>query len=213
MRNFIVGISGASGIILGYKLITQLIKGGYAVHVVMSKDAYITAYEEILQGPKTLEQLFETFSEEERGRVKVYKNNDFRAPFASGTFQTDGMAITPCSMATLAAIAIGLSDNLLRRAADVVLKERRRLVIVPREAPLSETHLENMLKLTRQGAVILPPSPAWYNHPKSLDDVESYIVGKTLDLLHVQNDIYARWNGGIGIKEGRGGGIGVKGKV
>jgi 4-hydroxy-3-polyprenylbenzoate decarboxylase len=104
------------------------------------------------------------------------------------------MLLIPCSMATLAAVAMGLGDNLIRRAADVTLKERRRLVVVPRETPLHEAHLDNMVRITRMGGVILPPVPAWYNQPRSLEDVENFVVGRAFDLLGIDSALYRRWD-------------------
>ena len=130
---------------------------------------------------------------EEREFVTCYKVNDFKAPIASGSFKTSGMCIVPCSMATLAALSCGLADNLLRRAADVTLKERRPLIIAPREAPLNAIHLENMLKLSRLGAVIFPPIPAWYMRPSTLEEMENFMVNRLLDSLKLPNLDYDRW--------------------
>jgi 4-hydroxy-3-polyprenylbenzoate decarboxylase len=125
----------------------------------------------------------------------VHENGNLGATIASGSFPSDGMAVVPCSMKTLAAIAHGYSDNLLTRAADVTLKERRPLVLVPREMPYSPIHLENMLALARSGAVILPPSPAFYNHPQDLGDLVRFVAGKILDQLRIPNTLSTRWNG------------------
>jgi 4-hydroxy-3-polyprenylbenzoate decarboxylase len=136
----------------------------------------------------------ESFAPELQERITLHNNNDMASPIASGSVQTDGMLIIPCSMGTLAAISMGMADNLLRRAADVTLKEQRPLVIVPRETPLSPLHLENMLKLSRLGVAIVPPVPAWYHHPTSLREVEDTIVGRALDSLNIiTEDLYQRW--------------------
>ncbi len=197
-RHFVIGISGASGIILGFKVVQALLchaqeENAY-VHLVMTKDARYTALEELQKAYPNDASVLKEFSEESRNRVSLYGIRDFGAPIASGTFTTQGMAIVPCSMASLAAIATGISDNLLRRAADVTLKERRRLVVVPREAPFSSIHLQHMLTLSNMGASIIAPQPAWYTHPKTIEDVEDHIVGRILDSLGVHIN-YARWQG------------------
>src|SRR5581483_7589041 len=139
------------------------------------------------------QKIVSSFSKEAQKLIEIHHFKDFTASIASGTFHVDGMLIIPCSMASLAAIATGLSDNLLRRAADVQLKEKRPLVIVPREAPLHEIHLEHMLKLSRMGASIVPPSPGWYTKPKTLEDIENFIVGRALDALKLDVKLYPRW--------------------
>jgi len=122
-----------------------------------------------------------------------YAYYDQAAPISSGSYRTDGMIIAPCSMKSLASIRVGLSDNLITRAADVVLKERKKLVIVPRETPLSSIHLENMLHLSNYGAIIVPPMPAFYNKPKTLDDVVDHFVARILDQFGIDNDYTTRW--------------------
>jgi 4-hydroxy-3-polyprenylbenzoate decarboxylase len=129
----------------------------------------------------------------------TYAPGDMGAAISSGSFRTDGMVIAPCSAKTLAAIAHGYGDNLIHRAADVVLKERRRLVLVVREAPLSDIHLENMLKLSRMGAVILPPMPAFYNNPRTVDDVVDYTVARILDQFGIEVESAMRWSGDMGV--------------
>lgn len=203
MAEIIVGITGASGIVLGHRTVDVLASTGHRVHLILSRAALCTAQEEMGADFASTERFLNTFSLEQRQMITVHKIGDFNAPIASGSYPVDGMVVIPCSMATLSAIAIGMSDNLLRRAADVMLKERRRLVIVPREAPFSEIHLENMLRLTRIGAVILPPVPAWYTKPKTLQDVEDFIVGRALDGLNIDAKLYPRWGMGEEDKEGR----------
>jgi len=176
MARIVVGVTGASGVILAKRAVELLIANGHQVEVVISKAADYTPSLENVELPEA-----------------THKIHDIGASIASGSYQVDGMLLIPCSMATLAAIACGLSDNLIRRAADVTLKERRKLVIIPREAPFSEIHLENMLKITRMGGVILPPSPAWYLHQKSLQDVEEFIVGRAFDLLGLEANFSPRW--------------------
>ena len=193
MSEIVVGISVASAIILGHRLVEVLAKLQYRVHLVLSRAALYTALEEMGPEYATAERFYESFAPELRQYILPQKIGDFGAAIASGSHHTAGMVVVPCSMATLAAIAMGLSDNLLRRAADVTMKERRRLIIVPRETPLSEVHLDNMLRLTRMGGVILPPVPAWYTRPQTLHDMEDFIVGRILDLLGIDANLYPRW--------------------
>lgn len=192
MARFVVGISGASGVRLAYKALFHLARLGHNVELVVSRDASLTLLEEMGEEYASPHKFISSFPEAARGLIRQHQIGDFHSPIASGSFKHDGCLIIPCSMATLGAIASGVSDTLLRRAADVTLKERRKLVLVPREAPLHEIHLENMLKLCRMGATIIPPQPAWYMHPKTVDDMEEFLVSRILDQLGV--DIGApRW--------------------
>lgn len=186
MRRVIVGISGATGAIFGVRLL-QLLQDNDAVetHLVMSKWAERTIEHET---PFTVGQVAAMAH-------VVHDLQNQAASISSGSFLTEGMVIAPCSMKTLAAIAAGFADDLLHRAADVVMKERRRLVLVTRETPFSTIHLENMLKLARVGAVILPPMPAFYNHPASIDDVVNHICARVLDVFGISNDATRRWDG------------------
>jgi len=195
MAKIVVGISGASGIVLGYKTILLLTQYGHYIDLVMTKDAQLTAAEELDEKLATAQKMIKSLSVQQQEKITLYQNNDFFAPIASGSYKVDAMIIVPCSMTTLAACAMGLSDTLLRRAADVTLKERRPLLLVPREAPFSEIHLENMLKLVRCGAIVIPPMPAWYVHPKSIEDVELFIVGRIFDALKLDADFAPRWTG------------------
>lgn len=192
MGRFVVGVSGASGMILALRLIDALTKGGHFVELTLSKAALYTVSLELGKEFATPEKFFAKIENKEL--VTTHASQDTGCAIASGSFLTDGMIIIPCSMTTLAAVAIGLGDNVLRRAADVTLKERRQLIIVPRESPFSEIHLENMLKLCRRGATVLPPIPAWYTEPKTLEDVENFIVGKVLDVLKIEHTLYPRWH-------------------
>jgi 4-hydroxy-3-polyprenylbenzoate decarboxylase len=181
----VVGISGASGAIYGIRALQVLKKCGAETHLILTDAAR-----------KTI-RLETTFSEEgvEKLASEVHSIGDLTSKLASGSFQTDGMIVIPCSMKTLAGIATGYSDNLLLRAADVTLKERRRLVLVARETPLSLIHLENMVKVTRAGAIVLPAMPAFYNKPKTIDDLVDQVVGKALDLLGVEHNLTRSWEG------------------
>lgn len=187
MRRIIVGITGASGVIYGVRFLEMIKK--YAtdseVHLVISNTAIsILKYEVGLDRESVLK-----FAD------KVYGENELSAPIASGSFKHDGMVIIPCSMKTLAAIAHGITDNLITRAADVTLKERRRLILVIRETPLNLIHIRNMELVTLAGAIVMPAAPAFYNKPRTIDDMVNFIVGRVLDLLGIENDLYRRWTG------------------
>jgi 4-hydroxy-3-polyprenylbenzoate decarboxylase len=188
----IVGITGATGAIYGVRLLERLREAGAETHLVISR-----------WGARTL--LHETSWSRERVEALASVTHapaDMGAAISSGSFRTDGMVIAPCSAKTLAAIAHGFGENLIHRAADVVLKERRRLVLSVREAPLSDIHLENMLKLSRMGAVILPPMPAFYNNPRTVDDVIDYTVARILDQFGIQVESAMRWSGDMGVGRG-----------
>lgn len=181
----IVGITGATGTIFGVRLLQMLHGSGIETHLVMSKWGARTLVHET---DFTLEQV-------QRMATRSYPVGDQGAAISSGSFLTLGMVVAPCSMGTLAAIANGLADNLIHRAADVILKERRKLVLVARESPLHEIHLENMLKLSRMGVIILPPVPAFYNHPQSLDDMINHVTMRVLDQFDIHLDVMNRWDG------------------
>jgi 4-hydroxy-3-polyprenylbenzoate decarboxylase len=181
----IVAITGATGTIFGVRLLQMLQGSGVETHLIMSKWGARTLIHET---DYTVEQV-------ERMATRNYPLGDQGAAISSGSFTTLGMVIAPCSMRTLAAIANGLGDNLIHRAADVILKERRRLVLVVRESPFNDIHLENMLKLSRMGVVILPPVPAFYNHPQNLDDMINHVAMRTLDQFDIHLDVMNRWDG------------------
>ena len=183
-RRLIVGISGASGAIYGVRLL-QMLKGtDIETHLVMSRWAARTLVHETDFTPEQVQRLASV----------AHPIGDQGAAISSGSFVTMGMIIAPCSVRTLAAIAHGLGDNLIHRAADVVLKERRKLVLAVREAPLSEIHLENMLRLSRMGVVIAPPVPAFYSRPKTIDEMVNYSAARLLDQFGVHVDV-ERWAG------------------
>ena len=184
-RRVIVGITGASGSIFGVRLLEVLRDAGVETHLVMSQWAARTLVHETDYSVAHVQAL----------ASERYAIGDVGAAISSGSFHTLGMIIAPCSMRTLGAIAHGVGDNLIHRAADVVLKERRRLVLAVRESPLNEIHLENMLKLSRMGVSICPPTPAFYNHPKSLDDVVAYTVARLLDQFSLDAAGAQRWSG------------------
>jgi flavin prenyltransferase len=184
-RRLIVGITGATGAIFGVRLLQALRAADVESHLVLSKWGQQTVEHET---SLSLEQLRELAS-------VVHGAGNMASTISSGSFLTDGMVIAPCSVRTLAAIASGNGENLVHRAADVVLKERRRLVLVVRETPLSEIHLENMLKLARIGATILPPMPAFYNEPQTVDDIVDHIVARVLDQFGIPAEFAKRWDG------------------
>jgi 4-hydroxy-3-polyprenylbenzoate decarboxylase len=178
----IVGITGASGVIYGKRLLEVLREKKIRVHLVISESAERVIEHEI--GDRGLL---------ERSAWRVYNPRDLGAPLTSGSFKVDRMVIVPASMKTIAAIASGYCENLIARAADVQIKERRPLIIVPRETPLNAIHLENMAKLSRLGVAILPAMPGFYHHPKSIGDLVDFVVGKILEQLNIDHDLYARW--------------------
>ncbi len=181
----IVGITGATGTIFGVRLLQMLHGSGVETHLVMSKWAARTLTHETPHSLKYVQSL----------ATQNYGIGAQGAAISSGSFVTLGMVIAPCSMRTLAAIAHGLGDNLIHRAADVILKERRKLVLVVRESPFNEIHLENMLKLARMGVVILPPVPAFYNNPQNLDDMINHITMRVIDQFDIHLDVMNRWDG------------------
>jgi 4-hydroxy-3-polyprenylbenzoate decarboxylase len=183
-RRLIVALTGASGTIFGVRLLQMLRGTGIETHLVMSRWAARTLVHETPYTPEQVQKLADV----------VHPLTDQAAPISSGSFITMGMVVAPCSARTLAAIAHGVGDNLIHRAADVVLKERRKLVLAVRESPLSEIHLENMLKLSRMGVVIAPPLPAFYARPQSIDDMVDYSVSRILDQLGIHLDVH-RWSG------------------
>jgi len=183
-RRLIVGITGATGVVYGVRILQALQATGVESHLVVSR-----------WGARTLlHETDHTLAEVRAMATRTYSENDQGAAISSGSFLTLGMVIAPCSMKTLSAIAHGQSDDLIHRAADVVIKEKRRLVLAVREAPLSEIHLENMLKLARMGVVIAPPVPAFYERPGSIDDIVDHTVSRLLDLFDIHLET-ARWNG------------------
>ncbi len=181
----IVGITGSTGSIFGIRLLQILKDSAIESHLVISKWGARTLLHETPYTTDYVKAL----------ATCTYPDSDQGAAISSGSFITDGMIIAPCSMRTLAAIANGQGDNLIHRAADVILKERRKLALMVREAPLNAIHLENMLKLSRMGVVIIPPVPAFYNHPQTLDDMINHIAMRALDQFGIHIDATTRWDG------------------
>ena len=194
-QRWVVGITGASGSIYGIRLIETLLASEMDVHIVISNAGWRVLHEELgWSGTDREGTLKEKFGSYPASYV-YHPVADIGASIASGSFQVEGMIIVPCSMGTLSAVANGSSDNLLARAADVMLKEGRPLVLVPRETPLHAIHLENMLKLSRLGVRMIPAMPAFYFHPETMDDLINFVVGKVLDNLRIDHQLFRRWEG------------------
>src|SRR6185295_20100209 len=192
-----VAFTGASGLPYGLRLLECLIVARARVYLLYSPAAPVVARQELeLTLPTQPAAAAAYFAERYRaepGQLVVFGREDWMAPVASGSNPADAMVVCPCSMGTLAAIAQGLADNLIERAADVVLKEGRKLILVPRETPFSAIHLENMLRLSRAGAVILPANPGFYHHPTRLEDLVDFVVARVLDQLGVAHKLMPRW--------------------
>ena len=183
MERFVVGMSGASGAILGIRLLEFLSKSDFEVHLVISGSAKRTIAMETDWKLKDVEALAD----------HIHDFDDIGAPIASGSFRTRGMVIIPCSIKTLSALANSYNTNLLIRAADLTLKERRRLVVVPREAPLHRGHLDLMAKVERLRGMIMPPFMTFYHRPENMDDMINHLVGKVLDCFDIDNSLFRRW--------------------
>ena len=184
-RRIVVGMTGASGAIIGVRLLEALARSEVEIHLVVSKWAQQTLEHETGHTVADLRDLADVY----------HGPGDMGAKVSSGSFVTDGMIVAPCSARSVAAIANGFGEHLVHRAADVILKERRKLVLMVRESPFNEIHLENMLKLARMGVCILPPVPAFYNHPETLDDVVGHFVARALDQIGVPAEFAKRWDG------------------
>ncbi len=184
MKRLIIGLSGASGAIYGIRLL-EAIQEKVESHLVMTDNAKLIISQETAYSVDQVAAL----------ASKVYNDNELSSPISSGSFITDGMVILPCSIKTLSAIAHSYSSNLISRAADVILKERRRLIVCVREAPFHLGHLQLMTRVAELGGIIFPPIPAFYQCPESIDDIIKHTVGKVLDLLQINHTLYKRWNG------------------
>ena len=191
-KRLIVGITGATGAIYGVQMLRTLSElDGWESHVILTDAGALNLWHELKMKRRELEKLADF----------AYHPKDIGATIASGSFLTEGMVVAPCSMKTLAAVAHAHADDLVSRAADVVLKERRRIVLVPRETPLNLAHLRNMTAVTEMGGIIFPPVPAFYAAPKSLDDIVAHTVARVLDLFGVHSARLARWQGMKGTPE------------
>lgn len=194
-KKYTVAITGASGSIYGIRLVEELLKAGCNVNLVISetgKDVLLHETGIDLQGneEEAGEKAKKYFK---KGALSLFDNSNLFASISSGSHKTDGMIIAPCSMGALGRIASGHSQKLIERTADVMLKEKRRLILVPRETPLNQIHLENMLKLSKMNVDIVPAMPAFYQRPKTMDDLVNFVVGKVLDLLQVEHNLFERW--------------------
>jgi len=192
-----LALSGASGMAYGLRLLECLLIADIRVYLLVSQAAHIVAKQELgvalpARSIDLEKQLTDSLHARD-GQLRVFGREDWNAPVASGSNPADAMVVCPCSMGTLAAIAHGISDNLIERAADVMLKEQRKLILVPREAPFSTLHLENMLKLSKMNAVILPANPGFYHRPQSVEDIIDFVVARILDQLGIQHTLMARW--------------------
>lgn len=196
-RTITLAFTGASGLPYGMRLLECLLQSGLRVYLIYSQAAQIVARQEMdLSLPSRAKEaqalLTERFSVNLK-QLQVFGREEWFAPVASGSNPADAMVICPCTMGTLASVSAGLSDNLIERAADVMLKERRTLILVPRETPLSSIHLENMLRLSQAGAVILPANPGFYHRPTSVDAIVDFVVARILDQLQVDHSLMSRW--------------------
>lgn len=185
-RRLVIAITGATGAVYGVRLLQQLgATPGVETHLVVSDAAALTLHQELGMARRDVEALAHV----------VHKNRDIGAAVASGSFESDGMVIAPCSMKTLAAVALGLSDNLIARAADVILKERRRLVLMVRETPFNLAHLRNMTAVTEMGGIVFPPLPSFYHRPASIDEMVDHTVARVIDLFGIAHALAPRWAG------------------
>lgn len=194
-----VALTGASGFRYGLRLLECLLSEGHTVYLLVSEAARAVAIHEdnlVIPGQTSLmAEFFQQRFQIDTERLKIFSAHEWTAPIASGSAFVDAMVVCPCSSGTLAAIAQGLSNNLIERAADVMIKEQRKLILVPREMPLSAIHLENMLKLARLNTVIMPASPGFYHHPSAIEDLVDFVVARILNTLGVEQKLVAPWGG------------------
>jgi 4-hydroxy-3-polyprenylbenzoate decarboxylase len=197
MATYTVAISGASGAPYALRLLQILIKGGHSVYLSISGDGLSILNDEaglMLKGSETdIQFALEKHLEAKEGQIAYFDEDNMYAPIASGSVKVDAMVVIPCSMKTLASLANGFASNLIERAADVTLKEKRKLIVVPRETPLSAIHLRNMLTLAEMNCHIIPAMPAFYHHPKRVSDLVDFVVGRVLDSMGIENDLSPRW--------------------
>jgi 4-hydroxy-3-polyprenylbenzoate decarboxylase len=193
MSGWVIGITGASGAIYGVRLCKYLLSQGHSLHLIISEAGWRVLHDEldwnVSRRKETLQEQFGSLP----GHMEYHPVNNIGASVASGSFRTQGMVIVPCSMGTLSGIAHGSSDNLLERTADVMLKEGRKLILVPRETPLHAIHLQNMLTLANMGVTMIPAMPAFYHRPASLGEMIDFLVGKVLDIMNIEHSLYKRW--------------------
>lgn len=197
-KPYVVGITGASGAVYGIRFVELLTELGHSVALIVSKAARLVIAEELgvsVGNAADKGELKTFFPPPLLERISLYSNEDLTAPVASGSYPTQGMIVIPCSTGTLGSIANGISTNLIHRSAECALKEGRRLVIVPRETPLSAIQLENLLKLARLGVRVVPANPGFYSGARSIQDLVDFVVGKVLDALEIPHALYPRWTG------------------
>jgi len=197
MAIYTIGITGASGSAYGLRVLEVLVAAGHTVYVSLTRDGMHILNDETglaLKGSETdIQNALVKHLGAREGQVRYFDEDNMYAPIASGSAKVDGMAVIPCSMKALSSLANGFASNLIERAADVTIKERRKLVIVPRETPLSTIHLRNMLSLAEAGCHIIPAMPAFYHRPRNIEDLVDFIAGRVLDALGVENDLSPRW--------------------
>lgn len=196
-KTIILALTGASGVQYGISLLKQLLTHGHKVYLLVTRAAHVViSMETELSWPSSTHELQEQLCKRygvDAEHLNVCGEMEWVSPIASGASSVDAMVVCPCSMGSLSSIAVGASANLLERAADVMLKERKKIILVPRETPFSDIHLENMLKLSRMGAVILPANPGFYNQPQQLDDLIDFLVARILDHLNIEQVLQPKW--------------------
>ena len=196
-RTFALAFTGASGMHYGIRLLEKILDSGNNVYLMYSPAAQIVAQQEmkltLSSRTKETEEFLSHRFKAKKGQLRIFGQKEWFAPVASGSSLVDAMIICPCSMGTLAAIAAGLAKNLIERAADVMLKENQKVILVPRETPFSAIHLENMQKLVRCGSIILPANPGFYHHPESVQDLIDFVVARILDHLNIEHSLIPRW--------------------
>ncbi len=196
-KTIVLALSGASGVQYGVRLLEQLLLHGHSVYLLVTRAAHVViSMETELSWPSNTHELSRQLCLRygvDESQLRVCGEAEWAAPIASGSATVDSMVVCPCSMGTLSSIAVGASANLLERAADVMLKERKQLILVPRETPFSDIHLENMLKLSRMGALLMPANPGFYNHPQSVEDIVDFMVARILDHLGIEQVLQPKW--------------------
>jgi len=195
MSRYFVGMTGASGHVFAQRLIRALVECGHDVDLALTGAGHKVLAHELGVRCKNEADLAAWLGADVARNLRLFGNSQVEAPAASGTSGTKAAILIPCSMGTLARVSVGFSSNLVERVADVAVKERRTLVLVPRETPLSQIHLENMLRMTQLGATVLPAMPGWYHKPRTMDDLVDHVVGKILDRLGLEHTVGARWSG------------------
>ncbi|MEW6001500.1 MAG: flavin prenyltransferase UbiX [Nitrospirota bacterium] len=200
MGVYTLAITGASGSIYGVRLLQYLLNLGHKVYLIITKEGAFILKEEVgydWQGPEDMvERKIKRELRPKKAHLSYFGEENLSAPISSGSVKIDAMVIMPCSMKTISGIVHGYANNLVERAADVMIKEGRTLVVVPRETPLNTIHLRNMLSLSETGVKIIPAMPAFYSHPKHIEDIVNFVVGKVLDYLQIENDLFRRWKEG-----------------